>query len=355
MIPSPDDVMMQLPLTLDYKGGRSEGSKTKWILLIVFVVIAIIVSIASITNKSLATWQRWVFALSFDYIVMIFLRFFAFKETYYSDIYETLKETKNELPAERLWDIFDIDWEYPYIVYFRNGRKGIFVRMEKDAIVGKGATAKYNHYEAISDAYNLAHSLKMDIRHIDYMDNVGNDSRLLLLYDQLKSVQNPDMSDMLLAMYQNLEEEMSRNYASFDIYLYLTRDKTETFIYNVQAVSNAMLGGNFITYRVLNRDDIRGVVVALFNLHTFNITDACEAVLNIEENEEIIPIRVLHSNGEVERLNETAEERRVRKEIEQSKIVETEKKKGLKNIKIGKKKKQEEAVVFDDNDDWDLF
>ena len=314
MIPDIDDVTMQIPVTLDYKGGRAEVSKGKWLLVLLSVGVSIVVTIAVMLNKSLPTWQKWLFAVAFDYIVLIIIRFLAFKEAYYSDVYETLKETKNNLPLATIWDVFDISWTYPYILYFRNGTKGILVRMEKDAIVGKGSASRYDHYEAISDAYNLAHSLKMDIRHIDYMDNVGNDNRLREMYDQLKAVKNQDMLDMMLALYQNLEMEMSRNYASFDVYLYLTRGKVDTFISNVQAVSNAMCGGNFITYKVLDRNDIRGVVMALFNLHDFSVSEACEETLEIEDLSEIIPIKVIHGDGTEEKLNKTQEEKRIARE-----------------------------------------
>ena len=72
----------------------------------------------------------------------------------------------------------------------------------------------YDHYEAIGDAYNLDHSLNMDMVHIDYMDNVGNDSRMQKLYDDLNYVENQDMHEMLIDIYSNPYEQKYLSYHS---------------------------------------------------------------------------------------------------------------------------------------------
>ena len=285
-----------------------------------------------------------------------------FRELWFSDVYETLKATDYDLKLDQIWQIFDIDFEYPYICYFKNGYKGIFVRMEKDAITGKVGDAQFEHYSAIGDAYNVAHSLNMNIVHIDYMDNVGNDTRMQKLYDDLVFVENPDMQEMLIDIYSNLQDEMSQNYASFDIYLFLTRDKLNNFVYNMQTVCNCMLGGNFITYKVLDRFEISRVCVALFNLHDFSIVEACENVLSGVEHHGVIPIKVKHGDGTEEIFNKTTAEKKViaaenaRKQKER--LVEQERQKAeakqrKKNAKLGikpkeKKKDMTELDLFDE-------
>lgn len=352
MQPNPEDTTINIPITFDYKGGRGETKKNKVIATIVCVAICVILIIGTITNQNLEIWKRWGLSAIFFYIFIVFLRFYIFKEQYYSDVFEELKAVKNILPVTKLWSIFDIDYEYPYICYFRNGSKGIFVKMEKGTITGKGETARFDHYEAISEAYKMSHSLNMDLRHIDYMDNVGNDSRLQGLYDRLKDVTNPDLEQLLIDMYSNLQDEMSANYSSFDIYLFLTHDKLENFKYNVQSVASFMLGGNFITYRVLNRVDIRTVCMALFNLHDFSVTDACEAVLKDEKHKGLVPIRLMKSDGTIEKLNDTQEEKRIKLEEQRRKAEEA--KLEAKNKKKHKKGKSDSNVVEKSDKDDDL-
>ena len=354
MQPEPQDTSINIPITFDYKGGRGENKKNKVIATLVCLVLSAILIIGTLTNQNLEIWKRWGLVLIIFYVFMIFLRYYIFKELYYSDIFEELKEVKNIMPVTKIWSIFDIDFDYPYICYFKNGTKGIFVKMEKDTITGKGEDARFDHYEAISDAYNMSHSLNMDIRHIDYMDNVGNDSRLQGLYDGLKDVENADMEEMLIDIYSNLEDDMSANYASFDIYLFLTRDKLENFKYNVQNVANEMLGGNFITYRVLNRVDIRTVCMALFNLHDFSVTNACEEVLKGEKHRGLVPIRLMSGN-KIEKLNDTQEEKRIKAEEAARKAEEAKLEAKKKKKKKKSKQVNEEVKPKDEDDDLELW
>lgn len=309
--PQPEDTSIHIPITFDYKGGRGQDKKGKIIVAIGISVLTIIGMIGCASSDQAEPYFRILAPFLIFYIGLFLMRFFVFNELWYSDVYETLVANDYELKLDYIWQIFDIDFDYPYISYFKNGYKGIFVRMEKDAITGKPEEAMFDHYEAVGDAYNIAHSLNMNIVHIDYMDNVGNDSRLQKMYDDLAFVENPDMHEMLIDIYSHLQDEMSRNYASFDIYLFLTRDNVNNFVYNMQAVCNKMLGGNFITYKVLDRYEIAKVCVALFNLHEFSIVDACENVLQNESSSGIIPINLTHGDGTVEEFNKTTAERKV--------------------------------------------
>ena len=360
MTPQPGDTSINLPITFDYKGGRGENKKGKIILSIADVLLTIILTIGCASNENLDIWMRFLLPCIVFYIGLFILRFFVFRELWFSDIYETLKATDYDLKLDQIWQIFDIDFEYPYICYFKNGYKGIFVRMEKDAITGKVGDAQFDHYSAIGDAYNVAHALNMNIVHIDYMDNVGNDTRMQKLYDDLVFVENPDMQEMLIDIYSNLQDEMSQNYASFDIYLFLTRDKLNNFVYNMQTVCNYMLGGNFITYKVLDRFEISRVCVALFNLHDFSIVEACENVLSGVDHHGVIPIKVKHGDGTEEVFNKTTAEKKViaaenaRKQKERLAEQERQKaeaKQRKKNAKLGIKPKEKKK----DMTELDLF
>lgn len=363
MIPQPGVRSINIPVTFDYKGGRGENKKGKIILSIADVLITLILIIGCATNKNLDLWMRFLLPCVVFYIGLFVLRFFVFRELWFSDVYETLKATDYDLKLDQIWQIFDIDFDYPYICYFKNGYKGVFVRMEKDAITGKVGDAQFDHYNAIGEAYNLAHSLNMNIIHIDYMDNVGNDTRMQKLYDDLVFVENPDMQEMLIDIYSNLQDEMSQNYASFDIYLFMTRDKITNFVYNIQSVCHCMLGGNFITYKVLDRFEISRVCVALFNLHDFSIVEACENVLSGVDHHGVIPIKVKHGDGTEEVFNKTTAEKKViaaenaRKQKERLAEQERQKaeaKQRKKNAKLGikpkeKKKDMTELDLFDDD------
>lgn len=358
MQPSPDDLTINLPITFDYRGGRQENKKGKILSTLIIVLLTLLIFAGLVMRDSTAIWQKFVYCATDLYVGLFLLRFCVFKELHFSDMYESLKEKDFRLDTTSIWQIFDIDFEYPYICYYKNGYKGIFVKMEKGAITGKPETAVYDHHEAISDAYNRAHSLNMNVVPIDYMDNVGNDDRLRGLYNDLSMVENPDMQDMLIDIYDNLQDEMSENYASFDIYLFLTKDNLNNFIYNVQSVLSTMLGGNYITYRVMNRADIQGACIALFNLYDFSIVEACECVLSKNYHSGVIPISYTDATGHVEVFNKTVEEKRVIAAEQERKRVEQ--KREQEEAKRRRKLQKKTGVVYNpldnlEDEDLDIF
>lgn len=350
MTPKKGDYSINLPITFDYKGGRSQGKKGRIIFSLLLVLITLIITIGVARNDELELYQRVLIPLAVVYVGLFILRYFIFRELWFSDVYETLKATDYNLPIESFWQIFDIDDNYPYISYFKNGYKGVFVRMEKDAITGKPEDAMFDHYEAIGDAYNIAHSLNMNIVHIDYMDNVGNDPRLEDMNNSLIFIENPDMQTMMADIYSNLQEEMKSRYSSFDVYLFMTKDKTTDFIYNIQSVCGQMLGGNYITYKVLNKYEIARVCSSLFNLEEFSIVDAFETTLKGLVSHGIRPISVTHEDGTVDIINRTMEEQRAYNIAQAKEQAELQAQK-----KKSKKKKQVNEQSKIDNTEIDLF
>lgn len=355
--PQPDDYTLHIPITFDYKGGRSQNKKAKIIITIAFVLLAII-GITVVCVSEMYLIEKLILSFAIGYIILLFLRVVIFREVYISDIYEKQKAMDYKLDSTDFWQIFDIDYNYPYICYFKNGKKGIFVQMDRDAITGKPDSASFDHFEAIGDAYNVAHSLSMDIVHIDYMDSVGNDSRFENLYNDVSLCKNTDMQEILTAMYSHLEDEMRASYFSYDVYLFITRDKAANFFENVQEVCQTMLGGNFLTYHVMDAEAIGNLCKALYNFHEFSVNDACENVLSKKIHSGIRPIKVLDLQGNViEEINKTTEQLRELEEINRRRAAEEaeEMAKNKRNRKNKKNKSKQEEKTEDKDEVIDLF
>ena len=304
MRPEPDDTSIRLPITFDYKGGRGAAKKGNIILAIVLVIISIVLTVfmlrgdGGIAKKALIVSAIWL-------LVIMFIRFRIMHERVFSDAYEALKEIDNIPSTDSFWTIYEIDSTYPYICHFKDGKSGIFVRLEKDVVVGKGEDVLFKHFDAISEAYNIAGSCSINMCQIDYMDNVGNDSRLASLYEDLNDCENPDMKDAMLSIYANLQDEMSRDYASFDVYLFTCKGKEDRLWINTKRIVDKMLNGNYLTFRALDIDGIRTTCMALFNLTDFSAIEACESIFSTSRHRGIVPIKVEHINGEVTELNKT--------------------------------------------------
>ena len=337
MKPQPHDSTITIPVTFDYRGGRGVNVKAKTIAAIAIVLISIIVSLG-LAFSDLNIFFRIILIIVDFYIALFLLRFIVFRELHFSDVYEELLSKDFKMDMSAVWQIFEVSENYPYICFFRNGQKGLFVRMEMGTITGKSDTVMYDHYEAISDAYNIAHSLNMNMIHIDYMDNVGNDDRMKRMYEDLYEVKNPEMRSMLVDIYDNIQEEMTRNYANYDIYLFLTSDRADNFLYNVQNVCSKMTEGNFITYRIMDANEIATTVKALFNLHEFSVLNANEETLLDVERNGIVPLRVIHADGSIEVFNKPQAEqrliaqensRRLREQMHEKKARERNKNRGI--------------------------
>ena len=344
--PVESDVTIRIPVTFDYRGGRASEVKNKVVAVIVSLVIAIGGTILLLKNNDMSLILKFIIIPSIWYILLVFNRYFVFKEIYFSDLYEDMLETDKKLNINTIWSIFEIEQNYPYICYFSNGYKGIFVRMERDTITGKDNSAQYQHYEAVGQAYNLAHQLNMNIVNIDYMESIGNDTRLDKLYQDLVDVHNEDMKEMLIDIYDNLREQMQDVYSSTDVYLFLTRDTYGSFIYNVQQVVGKMLGGNYLSYSILDRIGIGNICSALFNLEEFSVIQACNNIYD-DTVTGIRPISIIH-NGEETILNKTTEEiAELRKAREQT----------IQDMKAEKKRRKmkQENTFIQSDEEIDFF
>lgn len=310
MMPKDGDSTIAIPAAFEYRGGRSEGMKNSIILGICSVFIPIVFTVMIWISDDLLIWHKIVYSIGVLYLGLWVLRYIVLDELYYSSIFEKLKKEDYSIDYDNFWQIFDIDYEAPYICYFKNGSKGVFVRMVRDTITGKPDSSQDDHNNAISEAYRLAHTYKLDIVHIDYMDTVGNDLRLKSMIDGLDGVENPDLQMLLASLYQHLEEEMSRQYTTSDVYLFLSRSSVDNLFCGVLDIVDAMLGGNFITYKVLKRDEIGTLPKAIFNFENFSVVSAMESLLSSSSSSGIIPIRVRHEDGLDEILNKTQSELR---------------------------------------------
>lgn len=365
MKPEPNDASIRLPVTFDYSGGRADNKKGNILTAIVLTVITIILIVGFARNSNFEWYMRIVICVAIFSVYFLFIRLKIFKERTYSDAYETLKEIDYTPSTNSFWGIYDIDLDYPYICHFKDGKKGIFIKMEKDVVVGKPDTIMYDHFEAISDAYCLAGSLNINLAHIDYMDNVGNDPRMQSLYDSLDDCENSDMRDIMLSIFSNLQDEMSNDYASFDVYLLTTKNKVNQLWCNAQVICEKLLEGNYLTYKVLDQEGIRATTMALFNLKEFSVVDACENVLKQNARAKgIVAISIEHADGTVEKLNKTQAE--IRQENDERKKAEEEERIRKEREKRDRRNKKNKSKVtsFDDalskvssnvTDDTDLF
>ena len=308
MRPEMGDITMEIPISLEYSGGRAEGRRGRIIWTVALGIIAVILFFIIIT-RDMNFIAKLLLALGIDYVILLVVRFILWKEKTIRKYYKALDKVDYKLEWQDIWGIYDIEETYPYCVRYRNGMSGIFVQMNKDVILGKYHEAEYEHYEAIGDAYNIAGSSGLNMCHIDYMDNVGSDYRLQESFKDLLEVKNPEVRDVLTDVFSHLQQQMNNRVTTFDIYVFTYRIGDKNAWAAIQRILACLLDANYVNYRVLDKDDIRDLAKALFNLKEFSVNEASVETFNNSITNTIKPIKIIHSDGSEEILNKTSKEK----------------------------------------------
>lgn len=310
MQPSVGDTMLSLPMTFDYNAGRSESKKTRMVWAVVLSVGALFISALIAFGKAEQSFKI-VAIPAILVLTSLFVRFYSFSEKKVRA--EITKVLKNDykMPERTLWGIYGIDNSYPYVCHFENGRSGVFVALVKDVILGKHKESEFDHYEAISDAYNFAGGSGIQMCHIDYMDAIGSDERIEYSFDTLSGISNPDLRDLLMSVFSYQRDLMMSQVTSFDVYLFTWRGSSANNWIVVQKVLACFLDANYRSYRVLDAEGIKDLVAVLFNLQEFSVVDAEASMFEIKSDDTsgVTAISLEYENGEVVKLGKTLEER----------------------------------------------
>lgn len=352
MQPRNGDTTINLPITFDYSGGRKESNKSRYIAVGVLSVLGLIIGIGTIFSKEGFFLFNLIFGLLIMYGVLLIIRFPLLKEHKIRNDLLKIEESDMETDFHNLWGIFEMDEVYPYYAHLRNGRSALFVMFEKDVIIGKVPDYEFRHYEAIGDAYNLAGSMQVGMCHIDYMDNIGNDERLVECFKDLAEVENPDIKDVLTDIYTNLQYSMEESVSTFDVYAFTFKGNPSTFWFGIQQVFGCLLEANYCSYKILNSSDLRDLSKSLFNIHDFSVVEACStSFVKKGYYKGIIPIKITKLDGTETILNKTLaekkEERRVKEKEQMLRKEEDRRRK--------RNKKKGNIVSNSEEDEIDIF
>lgn len=293
MRPQEGSSIIYLPVTLEANVGRSSNRFSMLVGAGVGTVIWVLVTFGELTSgDSLTTKIIKVFVATV--IAMIIVRFVFLQEYKYRRTYSLLKLHNNEFDLSNIWNIVSIDDVVgrPYFVHYRNGSTGLFVMMENDVVVGKPTNDEYLSYEALGNAYQQAFNYELDMEHLDIMDFIGHDRRLdYARRTMTERCNNPEIRSMMSQIFDNLQSKMNDNVTVYDIYVFHTNNMTnEVFYSRVSQVLQAMLGGNYSSYHLMNSKEIGSLVKSMFNLGSFSVVDS---LITSYKASEIKTIKVL--------------------------------------------------------------
>lgn len=351
MRPKVGDTSLTLPITFDYSGGRREAKKSKIMWSVILGVIGTIVGVGIIFSKQGTLFTNVLFGLGEMFAVSLVIRFLILKEGKIRSNMITLKDNDYQYDSQKYWGIYRIENSYPYYCRFRNGKSGLFIRLEKDVILGKYSESEYEHYEAIGDALNLAGDGKIQICHIDYMDNVGTDERLEDSFAELGRVQNTDLKDLLTDTFSYLQRQMSERVTTFDVYLFLWTGSDIGAWNSIQRIIACFLQANYRSFHILNTTDLRDFTKTLNNMLDFSTVDAMSNAFEVGEYSGVVAISKEDMFGNITKYNKTREEKR--EEREAAEKMQEAKKNAFK--KKSKKKSKKKGNKDDDDELIDIF
>ena len=348
MKPKKGDSTINLPVTFDYSGGRKDSNKSKLIWVCVLAVIGVIIGVGIITSDEGYFLVNIIFGLSVMFGISLIIRFPIMKEHKIRESMVKMIDKDYKKDYKDLWGIYSIDDVYPYYCHLRNGKTALFVQFEKDVILGKLADSEYEHYEAIGDAYNLAGSMKIGMCHVDYMDSIGTDERLEACFNELPNIKNPDIRDIMTDIYSNLQNKMNENVSTFDVYVFTFKTSEITFWYNIQQVISCMLDANYLSFKILDKSDLRDLAKTLFNLHDFSVVEASSESFGNAQKAGVIPIKVTKSDGSEVKINKTRDEKMKERKLK-------EKESELKKEEDKRRKKRKGKSRNSSDEEIDIF
>lgn len=353
MRPQKGSRAIMLPITFDYSGGRGESNKSRIIWSVALLVVGLIISLGIIFNKKGYFFFNLPLGVIVFFVFTFVIRFVLLKESKIRSQQEAVENNDLSCSFEGIWGIYSISDVYPYYCRFRNGKSGVFIRLNKDVILGKYSEAEFEHYEAIGDAYNIAGSSSIQMCHVDYMDNVGTDERLDESFVNLDQVDNPDVKDVLTDILTFQQKQMMERVTTFDVYLF-TWTGSDVNAWNIiQQILGCFMEANYVNYHILDSTELRDLVKTLFNVKEFSVIGSMLSTFEVVDNYKavgIYPISIVKSNGEEEKLGKTRAERE-----EELRIAEREKELRKEELKRRKKNKGRKNKSYADDEEINLF
>lgn len=342
---------MMLPITFDYSGGRGEKKKSEGIWAFFTLVVGFLIALAIASSSNSILLMKFIVFLAVMYVTLFIVRFAILKEGTYRDDMLKLDELNGVIKEKDIWGIYSIGNQYPYICRFRNTKNGIFVRLEKDVVLGKYNESEFEHFEAIADALNIAGSSKIQLCHIDFMTDMGMDTRLDDSYSNLNRIDNPDIRSLLSQVYTYQKDLMLERVTTYDTYLFMWKGSDIAAWNTIQGILSCFLEANYRSFQVLDSMELRLLCRDLFNLKEFS---AMNAMLNAFDNStgaKITPVKIIQPDGTEEKLGFTREEQIIRREIKEKQLEDEKRDRKIKR----KEAQRSRDTVVEDEDLSDLF
>jgi len=297
------------------------GTKAGILAVVLVVGTLLIINIWSGYYNTIA---RLILIAITIHISIFIIRYLVFNEKYYYSMYNKMKEHKITSPG-LFWDIINRqDTPNGCVCTFSDMKIGVYVKLERDSIVGKNSEFEEMHFDAVSEFYKEINSSGLKTVKADIMEQAGNDPRIACL-DELviKSEFNKNLNSLVGSMVSYTKHITRKTLYDAEYLIVYTEgmDRWENLINNVDDAMQNLLDGAYVNYYILDSTDIDSLVQQTYDVKIF---DSNKASLNIykyknDDTPAFIVKSLLYTDGKVEVLNKDIENPSVNKDIANSK------------------------------------
>jgi|LFRM01.1.fsa_nt_gb hypothetical protein len=264
-------------IPMNVEGGVWEDNfftTQKVIVLAILLVLnfLVIVWTSNLVNKG----AKILFYILIFIADQFIIRKVIFEEHYYYRMYQKMKNNSITTP-NIFWDIISLkDTEDGAILIYSDMKLGIFVRVERDTIIGKSEEFREQHFDAISDFYRELNLRRYTIVQLNIMEQAGKDPRLQQLDELVVKTDNKNLAKLIEMQVGYIKTITRATLFESDYFFIYTKDlsRSDRIISDVIDCIYKLLDGGFISYKILSIKDIQDLAKELYGVKYFNYVDA---------------------------------------------------------------------------------
>lgn len=173
----------------------NEGLSTKQAIVLFGLLGLLVIDILLFKDsKAGSSVVFWILNITvYLLIAQLLVRKFVFDEDYKIAQVAQMDQYIRCAPA-LMWDVMAVDSE-TNVFQYSDGRVGVILGLEQATIVGREASYKNLHYDALSDFLRELNKSGVKWMHIDLMMNAKNDKRLSVLAETVNSCDIPAIKE----------------------------------------------------------------------------------------------------------------------------------------------------------------
>lgn len=304
--PRTGDETLRIPLGLEFQPATTmaDSKHQRRIAAMIALPVTAVVCFACLAWVPMAALIKVpLFLLVIPLAVLYACRFLLLDERTVRRAWKGMNERDLIMPEGKLWGIYRIDDDAPYICYFVGGQIGIYLLAHKGMTVGRTLSRDVNaNWDGLADAYQEAGKRNITVRHIDFMGTLDDRPRFERMYTDLAQAPNEDFRNIGTAIIANLEEEQRGSRTPSDVFclsLDASRASAEALIEGYRAFSSILISrGNWMSVQPLDRTLLGQLTETIYGIDNFSVADALNSSVSASYSGSIHPIYVETAGGQ---------------------------------------------------------